>query len=103
MSHIGDTGLIWVKSFQYKSKLLEDTIVDGNNSILKNAEIAVPLKYLSNFSGSLEWTKHCVLASTGDEDDDADSNNIGITISDIKLPAKNDQKLSKLLSKGFER
>ena len=36
------------KSFKYKDKLLESTVVDGNNSIL-NAVIAVPLKYLSFF------------------------------------------------------
>ena len=37
------------KSFEYISKLLENTVVDGNNTILKNATIAVPLKYLRNF------------------------------------------------------
>ena len=36
------------KSFKYKDKLLESTVLDGNNSIL-NAVIAVPLKYLSFF------------------------------------------------------
>ena len=60
------------KSFRYKPKLLGNT--DGNNGILKNATIAVPLKYLSNFLRLLEisllnykielklkWKKYCVL------------------------------------------
>ena len=37
------------KSFNYKSKLLGNTDEDGNNSLLENATVTVPLKYLSNF------------------------------------------------------
>ena len=41
------------KSFNYKAKLLEETVAqsapDNYSGILKNANIAVPLKYLSNF------------------------------------------------------
>ena len=37
------------ESFKYKAKLLGDTAADEANGILKNATIAVPLKYLSNF------------------------------------------------------
>ena len=37
------------KCFKYKAKLLGNTEADGVNAILKNAAIAVPLKYLSNF------------------------------------------------------
>ena len=83
---------------KYKAKLLENAVVDGNNSILKNATIAVPLKYLSNFWQSIEmplinwkvelkirWTKHCFSASATAENDDADSNNIIFTIKDTKL------------------
>ena len=36
------------KSFEYKSKLLETTVADGANGILRNATIAVPFKNLSN-------------------------------------------------------
>ena len=36
------------KSFKYKAKLIENTVAEGANGILKNARIAVPLKYLSN-------------------------------------------------------
>ena len=46
------------KSFKFKAKLLGNTIAQPNpshaNGILKNATIAVPLKYLSNFWRSLE-------------------------------------------------
>ena len=62
----------------------------------------------------LRWTKHCVLSVLGvanvDSDDDANSNNIIFTIKDTKvsisvvtLLAKDNQKLSKFLSKWFER
>ena len=76
------------KFFSYKIKLLKNTVADGNNSILKNAAIVVPFKYVSNFWSSLEmplikcnvelkrrWTKHFVLAAAGVENDNADSNN----------------------------
>ena len=64
----------------------------------------------------LEWTKYCVLSAAGkgidngNDDDDNNSNNIIFTIKDTKLyipvvtfSARENQKLSKLLSKGFER
>ena len=38
-----------LKSFEYKTKLLENTFVDGKNSILKNARITVPLNLISSF------------------------------------------------------
>ena len=37
------------KYFEYKAKLLENTVVDGANQILRNEAIAVTLKYSSNF------------------------------------------------------
>ena len=42
------------KSFKYKAKLLGNRVADGANEILKNAAIAVSLKYLSSFWRSLE-------------------------------------------------
>ena len=58
----------------------------------------------------LRWKKDCVLAAAGVENNNADSTNIIFTIKDTKLhvpfvtlPAEENQKLSKLLSKGFER
>ena len=87
--------------------------------MLKNATIAVPL---TSFWQSLEivliicivemklrWTKLRVLALAGVDNDAADSNNI-FTTKDTKiyvpvviLLAKDNEKLSKLLSKGFKR
>ena len=59
------------RSFKYKVKLLENTEVDGENGILRNAAIAHSLKYLSNFwrsiqipliyckvESKLRWTKY---------------------------------------------
>ena len=109
------------KSFEYKAKLLQNTEADGANGILKNH---VPLKYLSDFWRSLEmllinckvelklkWTSYCVLCALGaDNADDNNSNNIIFTFKDTKLYVpivtlfvKNNQTLSKRLSKGFER
>ena len=114
------------KSFVYKNKLLGETgtqsTPNNNNGILKDAAIAVPLKYLSNFWRSLEMQlincevelklklpKYRVLAAAG-VDVNANANNITFTIKDTKLyvpfvtlSAKDNQKLSKFLSKGFER
>ena len=61
----------------------------------------------------LKWTKYCVL-SVGDKDNeianDGNAYIIIFTIKDIKLyvplvnlSARDNQKLSKLISKGFER
>ena len=56
-----------------------------------------------------KWAKCCVLAATVDKNDNANSKNITFTIKNIKLyvpvltiSATKIQKLSKLLSKGFE-
>ena len=61
----------------------------------------------------LKWTKHWVLSVAGNENyinNNDDANNIIFTIKDTKLyvpvvtlSARDNQKLSKLLSKGFER
>ena len=77
------------------------------------------IKYLCNFWRSIEmslinckvelklnWTKHCVLATDGNDNDDANSSNIICTIKDTKLyvpvatlSAKDNRKLSKLLGR----
>ena len=119
------------KSFKYKAKLLGNTETQPNpnhpNGILKNATTAVPLEYLSDIWRSLEmplinckvelklqWTKYCVLSAAGihnlnDNDKGNNGNNIIFTIKDTKLyvpvvtlSARDNQKFSKLLSKGFE-
>ena len=116
------------KSFRYKAKLLGNTAAQSANAaneILKRATIAVPLEYLSNFWRSLEmplinckvesklkWTKYCVLSATGNNNEIANAANANrtFTIKDTKLyvpvvilSARDNQKLSKLLSKVFER
>ena len=83
----------------------------------------MPSKYLTKFSRSLEmplvnskaelklkWTKYCVLSAAGTGKANPNSNNIFFTIKDTKLyapvvnlSAKDNQKLSRLLSKVFER
>ena len=115
------------KSFKYKAKLLRkhscSICPKSANGILKIAAIAVPLKYLSNFWRSLEmplinskvelklkWTKYCILSANGNNNDNDNANNIIFTIKDTKLytpvvtlSARDNQKLSKLVSKGSER
>ena len=58
----------------------------------------------------LKWTKCCVLYVAAADNTDNNPSSIVFTIKDTKLyvpvvnfPAKDNQKLSKLLSKGFER
>ena len=89
------------KSFKYKVKLLRNTVAqpapNQANEILENATVSVPLKCLSNFSGSLEmrlinckvkfklrWAKHYVFFVFGNKNDNAntDSNNIIFTVKD---------------------
>ena len=94
------------------------------NGILKHAEIALPLKYcLSNFWRALEiplsnwkielklkWTKYCVLPGNGNDNGNDNANNVIFTINGTKLyvpvvffSARENQKLLKLLSKGFKK
>ena len=98
------------------------------NKILKNTTIAVPLKYLNNIQRSLEmplinckvelklkWTNQCVFSASANDnlnDNDNDNNGNIITFTTkyirlyipvVTLSARGNQKLSKLLRKGFER
>ena len=83
------------KSFKYETKLLRNMVADGINEIVKNATVALPLKYLTNFWRSFEmllsnckielkrkWTKYCVLSAAGADNANANSKNI-FTIKDI--------------------
>ena len=69
-----------LKSFSFTAKLLQNTVEDEANGILKNETIAVLLKYLNNFWRLLEMilnnckvelklklTKYCVLSAAGNE------------------------------------
>ena len=86
------------KYFEYKAKLLENTVVDGANQILRNETIAVTLKYSSNFQRSpkmslinckielkLKLTKYCVLSLAGADNLNANFNNVIFNIKDSKL------------------
>ena len=112
------------KSSKYKAKLVGEINAqpkpNNNNEILQNASVAVPWKYLSKFWRSpemslikckvelkLKLAKHCVLAVA--DIDNANDNDIIFTIKDTKLDvpvvissAEDNQKLSRVLSKGFE-
>ena len=88
--------------------------------ILRNATIPVSLKYLSNFWCSIEmsiinckielkWTKYRILSANSNNNANNNPNNIIFTIKDTKLyvpvvilSAKDNKKLSKLLSKGLD-
>ena len=100
------------KSFMYKAKLSETTEADGGNGILKNTTVFAPLKYLSHFwrSRKMPLINYCVLSAAGADNANAKSNNNIFTIKDTKLyvpvvtlSARENQKLSKLPSKEFER
>ena len=112
-----------LRSFKYKVKLLENTEVDGGHGILRNATIAYSLKYLSDFwrsiqtpliyckvESKLRWTKYFVFSAAFADNVNAYFNNIILNITDTKLyasfvtlSAKDNEKISKLLRKGFER
>ena len=125
MNDIGNTN--YFKFCKHKAKLIGNTKMDEADGTLRNAAIAVPFKYPGNYWRllSLEmplinckvklkfvWTKHCVLSLlvvANAHNDVANSYN-NFTIKDPKvyvpvviLSAKDNQKLSKHCSKGFER
>ena len=63
------------KSFEYETKLIGSTPDNNNNTL--NAEVMVPLKYLSNFWKCLDlplinyeieldllWSKECIISET---------------------------------------
>ena len=100
-------------SFKYKASIIVDT---ENNGTKKGVQIAVPLKYLSNFWRSLEmplinckvelslnWIEKCVFSTA------ANANKATFKITDAKLyvpiftlSAEDNAKLSKLLTEGFQ-
>ena len=91
--------------------------------MLKNTIIAISIKYLNNFSKWLEIplinrkftlkikrTNHFALSANDNDNDDPNSTNIIFATNDTKLyvplvtlSGKDNRKLSKRLSKGFER
>ena len=107
------------------AKLLQNTVEDEANGILKNATLAVLLKYLNNFWRLLEmilnnckvelklkWTKYCVLSAAGKDNESANADNANriillsktqLYVPLVTLSERDNQKLSQLLSKGFKR
>ena len=101
-----------VSSIKYKANLIGNT---ENNRIKNGVKIAVPLKYLSNFSRSLEmplinckiefslgWYEECILSNAGT------AATFKITDAKLYVPivtlkTEDNTKLSKLLSEGFKR
>ena len=99
------------------------SISNQANKILRNAAIPVPLKYFSNFWRSLKmpqtnfkvelklkWTKYCVFSAADNDNVSNIDYNIIFTIKHTKLyvsvvtlSPRDNKKLSKLFSKGFER
>ena len=93
-------------SFQYKSSLLENKD--------ENVKIIVPLKYLSNFFGSLEmplinckihlelnWTKDCILSNISNTDNTTTSFKITSTklyVPIVTLSTKDNVNLTKQLN-----
>ena len=58
----------------------------------------------------IKWAKYCVLSAGGNDNTNNNPDNIIFTVKDTKLyvpmatlSTRDDQKLSKLLSRGFER
>ena len=107
-------------SFRYKSSILEKTVADG---ILKKINISVPLKYLTNFSRSLEmpminckihlelnWAKNCLMYGNGVYNA-ADKNNNDTTfkitntklyVLIVTLSTEGNVKPTKQLKEGFK-
>ena len=111
----------------YKTKLIGETEAqpapNNNNGIIKHATIPALLKNIWLIFESLEmtlinckielkykWSKHFVLAAADSNNTGGNPDNIIFTIKDTRLYSsavtsseKENQKLSKLLCKGFER
>ena len=103
-------------SFKYKASIIGNTVADGDNIKNYGVKLAVPLKYLSNVSRSLEtsltnckvellleWYATCVLII-------GNGTAITFAITDRKLyvpvvtlKTEDNAKLSKLLNEGFKR
>ena len=104
--------LVMLNLSSISNTVAQDAPNQGNR-ILKNAAIAVPLKYLRNFWRSLEialinckWTKSCVFSanSNGNVNDNDNATNIvfavkytSLYIPDLTLSARDKKNLSKLL------
>ena len=102
-------------SFKYQSGLIQKQLTIVSHKAWKNIKIVVPLKYISNLFRSLElplintklymeliWTKYSVL-STFNQNSIFQITNAEMYIPVVTLNTENNNKLSRLLSEGFER
>ena len=113
-------------SFKYKLSLLTGLTSEvggaGDNAYrsYKNAQIFVPLKYVSSFFRSLElpmintklhlelsWTKSCIM-KTVEQNTNNDTNTFQVTKTEFYVPVvtlktSDNEKLNDLLSSGFKR
>ena len=104
------------KSFKYKAVLVGKTKDFANQeSSVKDTKIVVPLKYLSNFWGSLEmlltnckvhlelnWIEDCILSSAGDSAK-CKIPNAKLHVPIVTLSTKDSVNLTKQLSEEFKR
>ena len=108
-------------SFKYKASLLRKAAdADGNDRLLKNTKIYVPLKYLSNFFRSLELPLieckiHLALNWMYGADKYADGDNVNnretafkikstkLYVLVVTLSTKDNVNLTKQLNEGFKR
>ena len=97
-------------SFKYKSSFFKP-LTAADNGVFKDVEIAVPLKYLSNFWRSLEmplinckihlelnWSKDCVMSTIADT-----TFKTMLYVPIVTLSSKDNVKLVKLLEEGLKR
>ena len=109
-----------LSSFKYKVNLLGNPVV-ANNVARLNVKVIVPLKYLINFSRSLEmplinckiklnltWKKECVLSTDDDDDDEADNpvfiiNDAKLYVPVVTLAIGDNEDFIEQQNKGFQR
>ena len=110
-----DLTVNYSSSFKYQSGLIQKQLTIVSQKAWKNIKIVVPLKYISNLFRSLElplintklymeliWTKYSVL-STFNQNSIFQITNAEMYIPVVTLNTENNNKLSRLLSEGFER
>ena len=103
------------RSFKYKSGLLGDATAEDGNAICKNAQIMVPLKYISSFCRSLElplintklyiqlnYTKNSVIL-TADGESTFKITKTELYIPVVTLNTEDNNKINQLLDTEFKR
>ena len=100
-------------SFKYKSSFFKP-LTAADNGVFKDVEIAVPLKYLSNFWRSLEmplinckthlqinWTKNCVMSTVANTTFEITNTKLYVPI--VTLSSKDNVNLVKLLEERLKK